>query len=81
MTVRDQIAGLFGDIARSQGKKLAPLQDDLPLMNSGLDSLCLAIIVACLDQDLGFDPFSSDENVAMPTTFGQFVSLYERVIA
>ena len=41
------------DVARQQSIGLAPLSDDLPLMESGLDSLCIAVIVAGLDDELG----------------------------
>ena len=43
-----------------QNKTLAVLSDDLPLMESGLDSLCIAVLVASLDDELELDPFSSD---------------------
>jgi aryl carrier-like protein len=79
MTIRETIASLFKDVAREAVKDLAPLRDNLPLIGSGLDSLCLAVIIARLD-DLGLDPFGIDE-VTMPTTFGQFVALYERAAA
>lgn len=77
MTIRATIVSLFEEVARDQAKELAPLSDSLPLLDSGLDSLCLAVIVARLDDDLGLDPFSADEEVTMPATFGQFVALYE----
>lgn len=81
MTIRATIASLFEQVARDQEKALAPLSDDLPLLDSGLDSLCLAVIVARLDDDLGLDPFGVYEEVTMPTTFGEFVALYEHVAA
>ena len=48
----------------------------LPLLESGLDSLCVAIIVANLDDELGLDPFAAG-NVDMPVTLGDFIRLYE----
>ena len=81
MNVRTTIVSLFEEVAREQGKELEPLRDNLPLLDSGLDSLCLAVIVARLDDDLGFDPFSAAEDVTMPSTFGQFVALYEHAVA
>ncbi len=65
------------DVARQQSIELAPLSDDLPLMESGLDSLCIAVIVAGLDDELGLDPFSGAEDVEFPVTVGDFVKLYE----
>jgi hypothetical protein len=46
------------------------------LLGSGLDSLSFAIIVASLEDELGFDPFNT-EVVEFPITFGDFVKLYE----
>jgi hypothetical protein len=65
------------NIARQQHKTLKPVTDDLALIDSGLDSLCLAILVANLDDELGVDPFSSGDGVDVPTTVGEFVRLYE----
>ena len=66
-------------MASEQQKKLAPLRDDLPLMESGLDSLCFAILVARLEDILGVDPFASASASAFPTTVGQLVAFYEHV--
>lgn len=78
MSIRPTIASLFEDVAREQGRTLSPLSDDLNLLQSGLDSLSFAIIVARLEDSLGFDPFNADEAVEFPVTFGDFVRLYER---
>jgi hypothetical protein len=44
------------------------LADDLPLSGSGLDSLCLAIIVPNLDDARGPNFLFTDEHVALPLT-------------
>ena len=77
MTVRNEIETQFTDVARENDKMLAPLTDDLELLESGLDSLCFAVIVARLEMLLGVDPFSASEDATFPVTFGEFVSLYE----
>jgi acyl carrier protein len=53
------------------------LNDDLPLVDSGLDSLCFAVVVVRLENVVGVDPFSTDEDVRFPVTFGDFVRFYE----
>jgi len=63
--------------AKEQNRELAPLSDDLELANSGLDSLCFAIIVARLEDALGRDPFSGDEAIDLPLTLSDFIRLYE----
>ena len=75
--VRSAILSEFQNVAGEQKRKLAPLSDDLILMDSGLDSLCFAIIVARLEDTLGIDPFSATQDARFPVTFGDFVEFYE----
>jgi hypothetical protein len=75
MSVRSTVTTIFEQVAREQQRTLVPLSDDLKLLESGLDSLSFAIIVAKLEDEVGFDPFS--EPVDFPITFGDFVRLYE----
>ena len=56
-STRSAIADEVEKVAKEQGKKLANSSDDLVLLDSGLDSLCFAILVARLEQRLGFDLF------------------------
>ena len=76
MSVRTTIMDEFKQIAEEQDRHLPLLSDDTPLLESGLDSLCFAILVARLEGSLGVDPFAS-ENSMFPVTFGEFVSVYE----
>jgi acyl carrier protein len=78
MSVRTDIVALFKQVAEEQSKTLAPLTDNLGLLESGLDSLCFAVIVARLEDTMGVDPFSIDEEVGFPVTIGDFIRLYER---
>ena len=78
MSVRSTVVSVFKIVAEDQQRRLQPLDDDLNLMKSGLDSLSLAIIVARLQDTLGFDPFDSSEAIEFPITFGDFVRLYEK---
>jgi len=64
-------------VAAEQKRALAPLDDALPLAESGLDSLCFAILVARLEDELGGDPFSASDEVSFPVTLGDFIKLYE----
>jgi acyl carrier protein len=77
MTVRSTVTAQFEQVAKEQGKRLAPLSDDLVLLESGLDSLCFAIIVARLEDALGIDPFSTAEDGHLPVTVGDFLRFYE----
>jgi hypothetical protein len=64
-------------VAREHRKVLAPLKDDLQLAESGLDSLGFAVLVARLEDALGFDPFAAAGEAFFPVTFGEFVKVYE----
>lgn len=77
MTIQSLIFEQFEEVARDQNKTLQALSDDLPLLESGLDSLCFAIIVARLEDELGVDPFTAAEDVFFPVTVGDFVKLYQ----
>jgi acyl carrier protein len=69
----------FRSVAKEQNKELPPLSDDLVLLDSDLDSLCFAVIVARLEDELGIDPFSASEDMEFPVTLGDFVKVYENV--
>ncbi len=76
MSVRATVAAQFEQVAVEQHRKLATLSDDLKLLDTGLDSLGFALVVARLEEVLGFDPFDTDESMNFPVTFGDFVKLY-----
>lgn len=79
MSTRSNIIEVFEKVAREQDRSMPSLTDDLPLLESGLDSLCFAIIVTRLEDSLGVDPFAADETL-FPVTFGEFVRLYEGAV-
>ena len=75
VSVRSKVLSQFEQVAKEQNKELGPLSDDLVLVDSGLDSLCLAIIVARLEDALGVDPFNATDG-DFPVTLGDFIQLY-----
>jgi len=77
MTVKLTIMSEMQQIAREQEKELAPLSDDLVLVDSGFDSLCFAVLVARLEDKLGIDPFTQSEDTTFPMTLGDLVRTYE----
>jgi len=79
VNVRREIVTQFKQVAQEQNKRLAPLTDGLELLNSGLDSLCFAILVSRPEDSLGLDPFTVSEDAQFPVTFDDFVNLYEHV--
>jgi hypothetical protein len=77
MSIRETIISQIRQVAKEQNKKLGPLTDDLVLLESGLDSLEFAIIVARLEDSLGSDPLSASEDGNFPVTLGDFIGIYE----
>jgi acyl carrier protein len=76
MSTRLTIISEIQKVAEEQNNKLAPLTDDLTLLESGLDSLSLAILVARLEDVLGLDPFSDSYDINYPKTLGDFIRAY-----
>lgn len=81
MSLRATIVDEIRLIAARQNKTLVPLTDDLSLHDSGLDSLCFAILVARLEDITGRDPLTSAEDTHFPRTIGEFIALYEEALA
>lgn len=81
MSITAKVIDQFEQVAREQNKTLAPLNTDTVLLESGLDSLCFAIVVARLEDQLGVDPFTASDDVFFPVTLGDFVKFYEDAAA
>jgi acyl carrier protein len=77
MSIKLTVINEIERIAEQHQKRLAPLTDESILTNTGLDSLCFAVLVARLEDQLGVDPFSSSDNISFSVTLGDFVRVYE----
>jgi acyl carrier protein len=77
MSIRLTILSEIENVSKEQGRPLTKLSDELALENTGLDSLCWAIIVARLESNLGVDPFTASDEVYFPVTLGEFIHVYE----
>jgi acyl carrier protein len=78
MSVRDQIMSTFKQVAKEQGRRLAPLTDDLKLTECGLDSLGFVLVVGLLEKSFNVDPFDTAEEIDFPVSLRDFIALYER---
>ena len=80
MSIKETIRATFSSVFSEQveGCQLPIINDDLVLLESGLDSMGFAVLVVELEEVLGFDPFSISEEAFYPFTFGEFVSFYEK---
>jgi len=80
MSTRSEVITQFTKVAEEQNRVLAPLDDDLPLLHSGLDSLCLAVIIARLEDALGVDAFTGAADAPFPVTIGDFERACENAV-
>jgi len=77
MSIRATIISEIQRLAEAEDKQVPVLTDDLVLLNSGLDSLAIAILVARLEETLGLDPFTQSDDIYYPVTLGDFIRSYE----
>ncbi|WP_088330240.1 acyl carrier protein [Lacimicrobium sp. SS2-24] len=79
MNIEQKIRHTMEQVAElSQCQLVNEIDDDTVLLQSGLDSLGFAMLVAQLDEELGFDPFTQMAIPVYPSTFGEFVSIYRQ---
>jgi len=77
--MKDKIIAIIQELAAESGWKIvSDLNDETMLLESGLDSLGFAILVARLEEELRYDPFSMMDEPFYPRTLGEFVAIYER---
>ena len=80
-TLQNMIKETYIEVLEQIGSELLvpELKNDVVLLESGLDSLGFAILVATLEEELEFDPFTMMDEPVYPSTFGEFVAIYEKM--
>ena len=77
--LREYIINAIKETADVRGADISvALVDETVLLESGLDSLGFAILVARLDEELGYDPFVLMEEPVYPRTLAEFVEIYQK---
>jgi len=76
--LREKITTAIQEVANMRGTEVVDLSDETILLESGLDSLGFAILVAKLEEDLGYDPFVLMDLPVYPRTFNDFIEVYQR---
>ena len=78
--MRDTITKVFDEVYKREVNYagISKVDDDLVLLDSGLDSLGFAMLVTELEETLGFDPFTISDDAYYPITFGELVNFYEK---
>ncbi|GAC24900.1 hypothetical protein GMES_2605 [Paraglaciecola mesophila KMM 241] len=70
------IRAMRGVAELSDCQLIEPIVPDTLLLQSGLDSLGYAMLVAQLEEELGIDPFTELAIKIYPATFAEFVAIY-----
>jgi hypothetical protein len=78
--IRDVVASGFALAAVRHRRHLEPLNDELLLEDSGLDSLCLIEVFEHLEGELGIDPVAHLDAASFPQNFGDIVRLCELAV-
>lgn len=65
------------DLLEEDGLDVPELTSATVLLETGLDSLAMAVLVTRLESRLGYDPFSMMSEAAYPRTIGEFVAIYD----
>ena len=77
--MRNEIIESFEEIiSKIEGVVIPTLDENTILLETGLDSLGFAALVATLEEKTGIDPFSLSKEAYYPKTFGEFVAFYEK---
>lgn len=77
--MKEKILSLMQEIAAESDIELnSNIDSETVLLESGLDSLGFAILIARLEEELGYDPFTMMDEPVYPQTFGQLVDIYQR---
>ena len=72
----DEFNAVFNE--KNPGDQPPALHPDTVLMQTGLDSLGLAIWIVRLESRLGYDPFQLSSDPFYPVVFSEFFKFYEK---
>lgn len=79
LNLEQQIRQAMSLVAQlSDCQLVEPIEPDTLLLECGLDSLGYAMLVAQLEEDLGFDPFTELAIDTYPSTFTEFLVIYQQ---
>ncbi len=79
LNLEQQIKDAMQQVAElSDCQLVEPIEANTLLLECGLDSLGYAMLVAQLEEDLGFDPFTELAIETYPSTFAEFLAIYKQ---
>lgn len=82
MNLRKVIEESFSEalIQTDSELKVESIEDDMVLLDSGLDSLGFAILIVILEEKLDVDPFTEMDDPVYPVTFKEFFEIYKNFL-
>ncbi|AGH45794.1 acyl carrier protein [Paraglaciecola psychrophila] len=79
LNLEQQIKDAMQQVAElSDCQLVESINPDTLLLECGLDSLGYAMLVAQLEEDLGYDPFTELALDTYPSTFAEFLAMYQQ---
>ena len=79
LNLEQQIKDAMQQVAElSDCQLVESINPDTLLLECGLDSLGYAMLVAQLEEDLGYDPFTELALDTYPSTFAEFFAMYQQ---
>lgn len=72
------VRAMLLQLLEEDGMPAVELTPDTVLLDTGLDSLGLAVLVTRLETELGYDPFSLMTEAVYPRTLNDFVVIYDK---
>jgi acyl carrier protein len=79
LNLEQQIRHAIQQVAQlSDCQLVESIEPDTLLLECGLDSLGYAMLVAQLEEDLDFDPFTELAIDTYPSTFAEFLGIYQQ---
>jgi acyl carrier protein len=79
LNLEQQIKDAMQQVAElSDCQLVESINSDTLLLECGLDSLGYAMLVAQLEEDLGYDPFTELALDTYPSTFAEFLAMYQQ---
>jgi len=78
--MRSTIERAFVDAAKDMDINIDfNFDKDFKLLGGPVDSLFFAMVVSQLEDETGKDPFSDMGDAVYPTTFNEFVAIYQNI--
>lgn len=77
MDIKTVIVNTLSELLYEETGERTTLDENVVLLESGLDSLGLAVLIVRLEGLLGFDPFTISESPYYPRTLAEFIVFYE----